>query len=378
METTMDNREFNLLLEFLSDVDEPRADNKRHNLIDILMISICATIADADGWPDIQMFGDIHHEWFKTFLELPNGIPSHDTFQRVFSILDSKKLNECIIAWISNIHKITHGEIISIDGKTIRNSFDAATGKKALHVVSALAKESGITLGQLRTDKKSNEITAIPKLLDMLAIKGALITIDAMGCQKKIVNAIIDKKADYLIAVKKNQKTLYHDITDAFAFSENNENIIRSSTDYDKGHGRIETRTVETITDMSLVPAAVSWRGVSTVARVISKREINNEAKQAVRYYISSIKGSPEDFGKAIRGHWSIENSLHWVLDVVFNEDKSRTRKDHAPENLAVMRRMAMNLLRTDKGKGSLRGKRKKAGWNRCYLESILWGGQMR
>jgi len=374
----MNNTNLSHLISSLSNVKEPRADNKRHKLLDILMIAVCATIAYADGWNEIEEFGNIHKDWFETFLDLPNGIPAHDTFERVFSLIDPKTLNESLTNWAGNIHALCEGGIVAIDGKTLRNSFDSATGNKALHVVSAFAKDSGITLGQIKTEKKSNEITAIPKLLDMLSIKGALVTIDAMGCQKKIITAIIEKKADYLIAVKKNQKTLHSDIVDTFKFADTNSSVMQSFTDYDKGHGRVETRTCDIIKDMSLVPVAASWQSARTIARVTSLREVGNKAKQSTRYYISSVNRNAEDFGKAIRGHWSIENSLHWVLDVTFGEDMCRTRKDQAPENLAVIRKIALNLLRSDKGKGSLKWKRKKAGWDRSYLEKILMGTQMR
>jgi predicted transposase YbfD/YdcC len=364
------------LLIMLSKVEDPRIDRtKMHNLVDILFIAVCASIANADSWTDIEEFGNAYIDWFRSILELPNGIPSHDTFGRVFSLLDPEQLNLCIVEWINHIHSISEGEIIAIDGKTIRGSFDEASGKKALHLVSAWARNANLALGQVKIDKKSNEVTAIPKLLSMLQLKGAIVTIDAMGCQTKIAQAILTKKADYLLAVKGNQPDLHQDAALLFdAADKDNKLISHSFEEVDKGHGRIETRRYEVVNRLDLAPAAGRWPKCNFIGRATSIRNVKGDISQETRYYIGSFEGDGKKFARAVRGHWSIENSLHWVLDVTFNEDKCRARKDYASENLSVLRKIAINMLKKDTSKGSLKIKRKRAGWKLDYLIKILAG----
>ena len=240
-------------------------------------------------------------------------------------------------------------------------------------MVSAWAKDASIVLGQVKTDQKSNEITAIPKLLDLLSIKGAIVTIDAIGCQKNIASKIVEKKADYVLAVKNNQKSLRRDIEDGFKHAQNIHHIFPSYSEADKGHGRIETRTIDVINSLDWAPATLAWPGAKSICRLTSTREIKGKISSEKRYYISSLSGNPSDFARAIRGHWGIENCLHWVLDVTFNEDKCRTRKWHAPENLSLLRKVTMNMLKADPEKASIKGKRKMAGWSKSYLEKVLW-----
>lgn len=364
------------LFSFLAKIEDPRVNRtKKHNLVDILFIALCASMAGADSWLDIELFGEIHIKWFKTLISLPNKIPSHDTFARVFAMIDPKQLNQCLIEWVQKVHVITQGEIVAIDGKTIRGSFDAATGKNALHIVSAWARGANVALGQVKTDEKSNEIKAIPELISLLQLKGAIVTIDALGCQKIVAQSLLDKKADYVLAVKKNQPSLHAEINDLFNLANDNKNIIfQSFDDIDKGHGRIESRSYQTINCLNLAPATKLWPGIKSIGRAVCTRDIKGKISQETRFYISSLNGDVKDFSRAVRGHWGIENSLHWVLDVTFNEDKCRIRKDYAAENLAVLRKLVMNMLKKEGTKGSMRIKRKLAGWNHAYLLKVLAG----
>lgn len=372
----MENNDNFSIMNFLSKIEDPRINRtKRHNLVDILFIAICASMAGADSWIDIEHFGETCTEWFKTVLELPNGIPSHDTFARVFSKIDPKQLNQCLIDWIQQVHVITKGQIVAIDGKTIRGSFDTATGKKALHLVSAWARDGNVALGQVKSDEKSNEIKAIPELISLLQLKGAIVTLDAIGCQKDITKSILNKKANYVLAVKKNQPTLHQEIDDLFRLAKDDKNLIfQSLDDINKEHGRIENRSYQTIKCLKFAPAAMAWLGANAVGRAVCTRDINGKISTETRYYITSLDGDVKDFSRAVRGHWSIENCLHWVLDVTFNEDKCRSRKDYAAENLAVIRKIVMNMLKKDNSKGSMRLKRKRAGWDPSYLHKVLTG----
>jgi len=372
----MDNNNDISLISHFSIVTDPRIERtKKHKLIDILVIAICAVIADGDGFEDMEDFGNERIEWFQSFLELPNGIPSHDTFSRVFSRLNPVELQTAFSNWIQAFQSSLEGQVVAIDGKTLRRSFDHATGGAALHLVTAWASDVGLVLAQMKVDEKSNEITAIPALLKMLQIKGALVSIDAIGCQKTIAESIIEKKADYVLAVKKNQPNLFEEIELAFKTSNKFPELIHETHQtIDKGHGRIETRSYQTITALMNVPVALEWPGARCVGRVVSTREIGDKKSTETRYYISSITGSASTFGRAIREHWGIENKAHWVLDVTFKEDASRIRKDYAAENMAVSRRIALNLLKLEKSKRSLKGKRKRAAWNNDFLVKVLLG----
>lgn len=343
------------IVKAFENVDDYRIDRcKKHKLIDILVITVCAMICKTEGWEDIELFGKERIGWLKTFLELPNGIPSHDTFRRVFERIDPKQLQDALVSWSRRLYDELSGKVVAIDGKTLCHSFDSSTGKSALHLISAWVEEKQIMLGQRVVDGKTNEITQIPKLLDMLELAGAIVTIDAMGCQKKIARKIVeDSHADYVLALKNNHSTLHHEVAAMFRVaSQRNYNDFNASIhqEIDKGHGRIETRTctcIEVRTWLDHVDD--EWTGLRTVVRMDSTREIGEKKSTETRYYISSLECDAKLISGAVRSHWGIENSLHWVLDVVFREDDSRIRKGHAPENLAVARRVALNLIKLNK-----------------------------
>ena len=368
-----------ITLHFAS-ITDPRIErSKKHKLIDILTITICGVICGADGWVDIAMFGEAKKDWFEGFLELPNGIPSHDTFGDVFSRIDPGQFSECFIEWVRAVSELTKGQVIAIDGKTLRRSHDRSAGKEAIHMVSAWSSANGLVLGQVKTDEKSNEISAIPELLKLLEISGCIVSIDAMGCQREIAKAIVDKGADYVLSLKQNQGNLYEDVKELFdgAFEFGFEDI-----DYDtyetveKGHGRIETRRCWAISDpqgLSYIRSLSEWKNLNSVAMVKAERRIGDSVSVEKRYYISSLKGDARQLLWAIRGHWGIENSLHWVLDIAFREDESRVRKDNSPENLAVLRHITLNLLKQEKSlKVGINAKRKRAGWDNDYLLKVL------
>lgn len=363
------------LWEYFSVIQDPRVERTRqHKLVDIIFIAICGTICGADDWVEIAEFGEAKKEWLKRFLELPNGIPSHDTFGRVFSMIDPKEFNRCFMEMISDMAEVIKGENISIDGKTIRHSYEP--GKSPIHMVSAWAGQNQMVLAQIKTEEKSNEITAIPKLLQLLEIHGCIVTIDAMGCQKEIAGSILEKKADYVLALKGNQGNLHEDVT---LFLENakktnfKEVKHKHISTLDKGHGRIEPRKYWITDEVDWLNERHQWPGLRSIGMVESTRQIKNKITTETRYYISSLPANVTRFSNAVRGHWGIENSLHWCLDIAFREDDSRVRKDHSPENLAVLRHIAINLLKNEKtSKVGIKAKRGKAGWNNAYLEKVL------
>ncbi|MGH2415696.1 MAG: ISAs1 family transposase, partial [Microcystaceae cyanobacterium] len=317
-------------------------------------------------------------DWLKTFLALPNGIPAHDTFARLFTRLDPEQMQHCFISWISAISRLTQGEIIPIDGKTVRGSYDTANGKAAIHMVSAWASANRLVLGQRKVDEKSNEITAIPQLLEVLAIAGCIVTIDAMGCQREIAAAIIAQEADYVLALKDNQPTLFEDVQWLFeqAQATQFQNVAHDFTQtIDKGHGRIEIRRTWTLSgcELDYLVQKPNWKGLQTIAMVQSERRLNGRVSLETRYYLSSLGNNAAQIAEAVRTHWTIENALHWVLDVSFGEDACRIRKDHAPHNMTLLRQIALNLLGQDKStKIGIPAKRKKAGWDNSYLVKIL------
>lgn len=361
-------------------ITDPRIDRqKEHLLIDVIMVSICAVICGAESWVDIANFGESKKAWLKTFLKLPNGIPSHDTFGRVFSLLDPKQFQESFALWIRSVVDLADGDVIAIDGKTNRRTGGLTRkGKKLkpLHLVSAWATRNGVALGQVGTNKKSNEITAIPELLKLLDISGCLITTDAMGCQGDIAADIIHRGGDYLLAVKGNQGLLYRGIKACFTDSE----LKRTTnTTENTGHGRVEKRVCEVMSGKAVIdrlPHKNNWVGLRTIVRVTATRIIQNTdvTSTQTRYYICSLKcPSAERIQTAVRAHWGIENSLHWVLDMAMREDDSRIRKDHAPENMAVLRHIALNLVKSDTTrKIGVRASRLKAGWDDSYLKQLL------
>lgn len=357
-------------------VKDPRINRtKKHQLIDIIVIAICAIICGADGWEGMETYGKAKKEWLKSILELPNGIPSHDTFRRVFERLEPEAFSHCFIGWVQALFEASKGRVIPIDGKTIRRSHDKGIGKSAIHMVSAWCSENQLVLGQVKTEEKSNEITAIPKLLDIIDLHGGIVTIDAMGCQKNIASKIISKKGDYVLALKGNQGRLLEDVTPYFE-----ELKIEKGNGYDfyktvdKGHGRIETRHFWTLSDIDYLKTEYpEWTGLQSVGMVESTREVGDKKSTDRRYYILSMPCDANMFAKATRSHWSIENNLHWVLDVSFREDLSRIRSKNAPENLAILRHVVLNLIRQEKTfKRGAPQKRLRACADNDYLEKIL------
>jgi len=365
------------LMKHFETLTDPRVERRKlHQLHDIIFITIAAVICGCDEWNDIEEFGTIRYEWLKTILELPNGIPSHDTFNRVFSLLDPQQLQQCFSSWVQSVAQLTAGSIISIDGKRMCNSGQG--GSKALiHMVSAWSSANEMVLAQQKVDDKSNEITAIPALLDILDLKGCLVTIDAMGCQHDIAKKIISKGANYILAVKNNQEHLYDDLQEAFEQDKNISSDVQVNTD----HGRIEKRKCSIITDMDWICKVQNWTSLHTLIKIESERSIKNtDIKAAVqtRYYISSHQeGDAAFFNHAVREHWGIENKLHWTLDVAFGEDKSTKQAGNAAENFSFINKIALNLLKQyDDQRGaqkmSIKTKRKKCGWDKDYLLKVL------
>jgi predicted transposase YbfD/YdcC len=349
-----------------------------HNLMDIVVIAICGVICGADGWLDIAAYGVAKHGWFKTFLELPHGIPSHDTFRRVFCLLNPAAFLECFQRWIDALSEGLGIKRIAIDGKVLRRSFDRATGKAALHLVSAWATEQHLVLGQVAVDCKSNEITAIPRLLELLDLSGAIVTIDAMGCQKEIAAKIRASGGDYVLSVKENQPHLLEDIQLCFAKGLDTNFAGMEYSHHEEvyqGHGRVETHYVHTIVNPEGIRDKDQWKDLRVITFILSERqEAGKEMTDEVRYYIGSKAGKARSYASYVRGHWGIENGQHWVLDVCFGEDQSRMRTDHSPENMALLRRLALSLLKQHGRKGSVRGKRLKSGWNDQILVEVLCG----
>lgn len=351
--------------------DFRRQHRQLYNLESILLIGIISVLCGADSWSNMEEYAYSKEEFLRSFLELPNGIPSHDTFNRVFSNIDSDLFEACFVKWVSSISELKPREIIAIDGKTIKGA--KSSGKKSpVHMVSAWACDNNLVLAQIKVAEKSNEITAIPELLNVLSIDDTVVTIDAMGCQSDIAEKIVKKNADYILAVKGNQARLYDDIINEFQ----GDNAILTHVSKDIGHGRIETRTCSCITDLEFIDEVNKWQNLTTIIKIDSVREFKNSEKatqRATRYYISSLSANPEDFQKAIRSHWSIENKLHWSLDVAFGEDASRKRKNNASQNFSLLNKIALNLLKNEKSlKSGLKGKRLKAGWDNHYLIKAL------
>lgn len=368
------------LVEHFSRLSDPRRGNaKQHVFLEMVIIAICAVICGADGWSDIELFGNNKKEWLKTFLELPKGIPSHDTFGRVFAQIKAEEFQKHFIEWVQAVEKLTTGQVIGIDGKQLRRSHDHEIGKAAIYMVSAWATANQLVLGQRKVDDKSNEITAIPELLKLLEITGCIVTIDAIGTQTEIAKTIVDGGGDYLLSVKDNQGHLLDDIEYLFTVdaAKGFEKVPHSyAKTVNKGHGRIETRECWAIDNeeyLSFLRKRDSWKGLKSIIRIVAQRQIDEKIEIQTRYFISSLPADASVILKAKRDHWKIENQVHWVLDIAFREDESRVRKDHGPENLAVLRHMALNLLKNEKtAKGGIHAKRLQAAWNTDYLLKIL------
>ena len=363
--------------EYFKDLPDPRKDCRtRHLLMDILSIVLCAMVGGAETFNDIELFARSKEEWLRGFLPLPNGIPSHDTFNRVFSMLSPEAFNECFIAWTQALAKKLKG-VVAIDGKTLRRSFGSASKATALHVVSLWSAQNELVMGQIRTAAKSNEITAIPKLLEMLDIEGCTVTIDAMGCQKEIARKVLERGADYVFGLKGNQENTFDAVKYLFEWEEkdNYRGVFHTRNETtEKDHGRFEKREVYSIGNLEDFDEFDEWPELKSVTMVISTREVMGQKPTTERrYYLSSLKADAETIGRAIREHWGIENKLHWVLDMNFREDYARNRKDHSAENMAMMRHMVLNLIRREtSSKTSLRGKRLKASWNDDYILKLL------
>jgi predicted transposase YbfD/YdcC len=362
-----------------ADLTDPRIDRtKEHQLLDIVAIAICAVICGADSWVAVEEFGTTKQAWLRTWLPLPNGIPSHDTFGRVFAALDAEHFQHGFVRWVQAVWPPRAGEVVAVDGKTLRGSHDRGVGKDAIHVVSAWAGEARLVLAQRKVDHKSNEITAIPDVLCMLDLDGCTVTIDAMGCQTAIAKQIVQQGAQYVLAVKENQERLYQDITDTFRYAER---AGWQGVDYERqrtmdgAHGRIEERHYWVIRDPDVIAylnPKHAWAGLMAIGMVTTERCAPRGAGAERRYYILSGTPTAHAFAHAVRGHWGIENCVHWVLDVTFDEDRSRVRAGNAPQNFAVLRHIALNLLRQEPSKGSINTKRFRAALDEQYLLKVL------
>lgn len=366
-------------------LSDPRADRgPGHLLVDIVTIALCAVLCGADGWVAVETFGRAKAAWLRTFLALPRGIPAHDTFGRVFARLDPGEFQRCFLAWVQAVVPDTAGQVVALDGKTLRRSHDRANGQAALHMVSAWASDSGLVLGQLAVDEKSNEITAIPALLRLLDVAGATVTIDAMGCQTAIAAQLVAQGADYALALKDNHPTLHAEVVETFAHARARAFADYAPTDHDhwatveKNHGRIETRRHWVLRDpetIAYLNQGGAWAGLRAIGLVERRRRIGEALSSETHYYLLSGEADAATFGRAIRSHWGIENRVHWVLDMLFREDESRVRVGHSAANLAVLRHLALNLLRQERAsKGSLATKRFRAALDDAYLLAVLAG----
>lgn len=364
-----------------SHLPDPRVRRtRRHALVDILVITLCAVICGADDWVAIAHFGRAKRKWFRRFLALPHGIPSHDTFGRVFAALDPEAFQRAFLAWVQTLATLLPGDVIAVDGKTLRRTFDTASDTAAIHMVSAWATAQGLCLGQIKTAAKSNEITAIPKLLELLALAGRIVTIDAMGCQTAIARTIHAKGGDYVLSLKGNQTRLHDDIRTLFADAETRgfRDLPHTTAEtVDGDHGRIEIRQAWATDALAWLADRPRWPGLRSVVRVDATRSVGDRTSRETRFFISSLPPDATHLARVIRSHWAIENSLHWVLDVAMNQDQTRIRAGHAPENLAILQHIALNLLKQERTeKLGIKNKRLAAGWDHDYLLRVIMGAK--
>lgn len=374
------------LIEHFQHLSDPRVDRtKDHDLIDVLVIAVCCLLCAGESFNDMEDFGKAKYDWFKTFLKLRNGIPSHDTFNRVFQALDPKQFLECFLSWTQSLRQAVAQEIVALDGKALRRALNKEQSPK--YVVSAWAESNNLVLGQLKVEDKSNEITAVPELLRVLELSGCIVTVDAMGCQKKIAKEIIEADADYVLALKGNQEKVHEEVKSFLdttleeqkkkrpkgaALSKELASLRQCET-LEKDHGRIETRRYYQSDYLDWFADKSKWEGLRSVGMVESVREVGGKTTVERRYYLSSLKLDVQTFARAVRGHWGVENKLHWVMDVCFREDQSRARAGYAAENLATLRRLALNLLKREKTKKrGIRGKQLNASWDHPYLLKLL------
>ena len=362
-------------IEHFKSLEDPRQIKKSlYPLEEILFLVLCAVLSGADDWVAIALFGKKKMKFLRRFLPFDNGTPSHDQLGNVFAAIDEKQFRQCFINWASSLQQAIKG-VVAVDGKTLRRSFDKAGGKGAIHMVSAWCSEQNMVLGQTRVDKKSNEITAIPELLKLLEIEGAIVTIDAMGCQRDIAQLIIKKKADYIFSLKGNQGTLREDV-ELFFKEQMSVNYVDTTVSchetIEKSHGRIEMRKITSCTDISWLQKRHEWPGLTNIIMVEYDCEVAGKTRHETRFYISSICASAEFMANAIRQHWGVENGLHWVMDMVFRDDECRIRKDNSPANFTTIKHMASNILRGSKRKGSMRSKRHEAAWDEDFLLNLV------
>jgi predicted transposase YbfD/YdcC len=370
------------IMEYFSGIPDPRKEiNKKYPLDEVVAITILAVLSFAQGWEDIERYAKAKKEWLSKYLALKHGIPKHDVYRRVFTALRPELLENCFMNWVRAIKKEIPREIIAIDGKTVRGTFNIETNK-GLHIVSAWATANKLVFGQVKTDEKSNEITAIPTLLDKIAIKGAIVTIDAMGCQYEIANKIVKKEADYLFSLKGNQETLHDDVKEYFSdfdfdkpTSAMKDISFQTASTHDEKHGRIEDRDYAVSDDVAWIHKLhPKWKSIQSIGFVDSRREVKGIVKTERRFFVSSMAADPKEFARAVRSHWGIENSLHYVLDVAFQEDASRIRTDKGPENMTFIRKIVLTIARSDKeSTSSVRGRVKQMAWDETYLEHLLF-----
>jgi predicted transposase YbfD/YdcC len=350
-------------------LQDPRTGNaQRHDLLEILLIALCTVLCGGETCTDMVRFGRAKEEFLRQFLTLRHGIPSHDTFSRVFRLLDPAQFQACFLAFMRRFAEGCRG-VVAVDGKTLRRSFDRAAGASPLHLVSAWAVEQRLVLGQVAVDDKSNEITAVPQLLRLLSLSGQVVTADALLCQRDIAEQVIEQGGDYVLALKGNQGTLWEDVQ---LFLDDPETPLARAETTDGEHGRIEVRQAAVSADIAWLQEDHAWPGLAAIGKVTATRETPTKTSLETRYFLMSQAYPPERFLAHVRAHWGIENGLHWVLDVTMNEDQLRNRKDHGPENLALLRRLALNVAKLEPSKDAMRGKLKRAGWDNQYLATLL------